>query len=650
MLGIPTLFRIHELTIERLASSPDADLRAIAAAMRNYPEYSYLGAIGPTLADFIPSPPRPEEWQTPSNWLVVIWKAIFEIVGGDGTPANPGLQKIYLGLQNLLQRLDAIADAEDLMALDAENNSGSTGDLALLADALRRLVTRVSSPNGLAVGIAGAIGNGMRPAVNVNVGSATPDPVTWGARDFLFWKKPGKFVEALLARAKQSGDDRFLSYAYGYVTSYAANVCGSPFVNSIVRGTYRTDWWRTRWINTHIDAWVHGYYGASAAMAGDVPNPPYDAWPNLCDAKLQVKIMLNGIDPIDIMKRLRKYDQFPQVLPREFCVFWFDAFKDAYGPTQPGCRFSAETVNGAYIMTWMALWFQTSGEIIGCNPAPPLSPPSGCGDTPSWTDPTVPGDNGTGSVPPEPTIESDPDVGKIVTGIILALLGVVSLGAGGLVAGGIAIGAGINDILKGANDKNWGKLRCDLHWYRLYLYNSLKAVHEMLSLAALRYPYASDLMNDEETLKLLGNTLKFDSGKRNVKSLSLLEQFPSKPWDGGLGTWIQVPNRGFEEPQTVAYQSQAYPCFFIDDDNANPIGSGEVRVGGSWPPGYRVAQGSSLPVQFGNAVANCVDVFRSLGGLVPPDWNLDGDRGLAYLTWQFRHGVYTDPVDIEAET
>ena len=78
------------------------------------------------------------------------------------------------------------------------------------------------------------------------------------------------------------------AYAYGYVVGYAANVCGSPFINSCVGGPHRTQWWRRRFTNNFVDAWVHGRYELDPRpVPADVPSPPYPDWPNLAVANLQ---------------------------------------------------------------------------------------------------------------------------------------------------------------------------------------------------------------------------------------------------------------------------------------------------------------------------------------------------------------------------
>jgi hypothetical protein len=462
----------------------------------------------------------------------------------------------------------------------------------------------------------------------------------------LYWKKPGDFAKALLQRAQQSGDPRLLAYAYGYLTSYATNVVGSPFMNSVIGGPYRTQWWRHRWISNYIDAWVYGAYKAGATMTGDTPVPPYAEWSSLCDAGLHNRISLAPIDPQDVMTRVWNGQPLPSALPDDFCQYWFGAFTDAYGSLPPGYPVTPASLNGAYLMTWMVLWFQTSGEVLGCNPSPPMNPPENCGSAPSWADPTVPGDSGGGSSPPSPEVEVDGSVGAVVSGAILAIIGALLLLTPAWPLGATMIVGGSTLIIEGMPEADWSKLRCDLFWYRLYLYNGLNALHEIMTLGGVGHPYGPELANDETVLSLLGTEYKFDSGKATVKS-DPTKRFPAACWDGAISTWTQRPT-SLEMVQTIGYLASAYPTFFVNDDTANPLSNGDVKTDdGAWP--VRLRPGTELPVQFGNAVANAVDLFQHLD-VTLPNWNLDADRGLAYLTWQFKNGIASDPVDIEPET
>lgn len=663
MPGIATHFKILELSIDRLKSSSDPNLQQKGLLMEAHSTYAYLGAVGPMLTDFVPADPPPD-LDFPfgySNEFAALWKNTLKFAGDNPISGAKGLITILEEFRNFLDKIQPIADNEDLGALKEMDDNGEVDAIIDTASSLSTLVADLTKiPDGFVFQIAGVIGSGLKPAVNVGVGDTVPSPETWTVREQMFWQKTGEFVKSLLNVAESSGNEDFLAYAYGYVTSYAGLVTGSPFVNTIIGGTYRTDWWRQRWINVFVDAWTFGYYEKGATMSGDTPNPNYDTWSGLCNANLQEKIELNGISIEAILETINTDAPFPPILPEAFVELWRNAYENTYGPINPLGRFKENSLNAAYMMTWAMLWFQTSGNVIGCNIPPPMTPPDNCGSEPSWADPTVPGDSGGGSVPPEPTIESDPDVGKIITGAILALLGLAGFIGGGLVSGGVAIGFGVKQIIDGASDINWNKLRCDLYWYRMYLYRGLSALHDVMVLGGLQHPYPVELKDDETVLNFLGFEFRFDSGKKNAKSRTL-EVFPPKPWNGAIsisGLWIERPSRPQENIHSIPYHSaQKYPNFFIDDDAGNPLIKGKIRNNA---PNYihgdggLVGQDPSIttakgPIEFGNAVANVVDLLTYNEY---PNWNLDADRGLAYQTWAFgKEGdappfTYKDPVEI----
>ncbi len=661
MPGIATQFVILERVINRMSASGDAALQDAATVITDNLGYAYLGAVGPALADFIPSdPPASSGPSIPSSPYTSLWAQVLAIAGGDGTATDPGALHVIGEFTRILDRLDVIVADEDLGALIDLRDSGDAAAIETLATQLKTVIDGLL-PRVAAIGA--AIVSGMRPGVNAGVGNSTPPPLMWTAREWLHWKHPGRFADSLMIEAKNSGDERFLAYAYGYLCSFAGCVVVNPFVNSTIGASYRQQWWRTRWVFNYIDAWVHGAYATPATMSGDTPSPPYAQWVPLCDAELHKRIELVSIDPVAIMAGLRRGDPFPAVLPDDFAEFWITSWNAAYGAV-PLSKFQKGALNGAYLMTYMKLWFQTSGQVIGC-PTQLGAPPGDCGGAPSWVDPNVPGDAGGAQGPSVPEPESDPDVGEIVTGIILALLGVAAFLAGGWVAGAAAVAAGIALVIDGATEINWAKLRCDLYWLRQYLNNGLRALHDLLTLGGFSHPYPSELALDTTTTTLMGIPYTYDSGKRLTRSRRLFPEnligelhdepsgdFPSKPSSGSLGTWVQVPtaaNPGIEQPETTAYLVERYPSYVIDDDVDNPVtGDTDVKSGAAWPPGVRLRPGSNVPVTFGNAVDNAVDLILNAGAGLP-DWNLDADRGLASLTWQFVASTYTDPVHIEEE-
>jgi hypothetical protein len=230
---------------------------------------------------------------------------------------------------------------------------------------------------------------------------------------------------------------------------------------------------------------------------------------------------------------------------------------------------------------------------------------------------------------------------------LLALLGLAELFTGDLIEGGKSIKTGIELIVDGATEVDWANFRCQLYWYHLYLYNGLNALHQAAELVGVVHPYASELATDSTVLTLQGIQFTFDSGSRIVQSRGNSKAFPAGLWDGGgLVGWTVDPTLPTELPGTVPYLTVAYPSFWIDDATANPLSNGRVKDGGPWP--VKMALGGDFPVQFGNAVDNAIDVLLNASQPMP-NWNLDGDRGLAYFTWQFQ-GNYSSPVHIEEET
>lgn len=652
MPGIATHFTILDLTLERLNASGDPGLQAIATVINANPSYAYLGAIGPSLADFMPAG-RAEDFNNDPNAYAFVWKQIFGILGGDEARfpgSGLGLHAVLVKLRRILNELSAVADAEDCDRLkdirDGNVPGVSMGDIEQTAMDFATVISSLDPASSALIStISDSITGKLKPAVDTAaVTDPVPSPEAWHAREYLHWRNTGKFVDALLATAETNDDDRLRAYAFGYLVSYAANVSGAPFVNLCVGGPHRTQWWRRRFTQNFIDAWVFGRYRQSPRpVAADMPTPAYTQWPSLCAANLQQRIELQPMDPASLLVDVKKNRDLPaNVLPDDFAAAWFTAFQAANPGAHPA-GIAVEELNQAYQMTWLMLWFQTSGEIVGCNFNGPMAPPGDCGTQPGALDPFIPGPGGGPSMPP--SFDSDlEDTAAKVCGIILAILGGLLLLGGGFIGGAAAI-AGAVALLDCSNVVEWQKLRCQLFWYKMYLYNGLKGMNELLALTGFSYPYPEMLAEDQIVSSTLSG-LPFESGRNLVKSRNSKEEYPSRPWDGGLLSFNQRPtasNPGFENPRTVGYRTEAYPDFFIDDDLNNPLSNGAVRDPGPFPVQVDAA---GNPVQFGNAVANAVDLFAHLGDK-RPEWNLDGDRGTAFSVWQFSGGYDPNAVAID---
>jgi hypothetical protein len=302
-------------------------------------------------------------------------------------------------------------------------------------------------------------------------------------------------------------------------------------------------------------------------------------------------------------------------------------------------------------MTWLVLWAQTSGEVILCD-EPPKAPPD-CGDVPSWSNPAIPGDAGAGSGPPPPHSEQPDNSSSSVSGKIAAILGVVAAITGFWPA---AVGAIVSAIAAAATHKSvdWAKVLCDVYYYRVYMYNLNNAIRSIVTAAGLMYPPPSALGNEAMGAQSTENA-------RNVAKAQAPAVFPTALWDG-FANFQLPPPAAPENPATVAsFAAGKYPDFFIDSAE-NPLSKGRVRDSGAGTglPATTISPtGGTRPVDFGNAVENAVDLIKAVlptldvGATRPqfPDWNLDADRGLAFLTWQFRPGTSAldSPVQTERE-
>lgn len=84
-----------------------------------------------------------------------------------------------------------------------------------------------------------------------------PEPVgdysKWWWMDLLHYRKTGQFARQLLQDARGSLQE---SYARGYMTHVAGDICGHPFINSLVGGPFRNHAYRHLVLETLADTWL----------------------------------------------------------------------------------------------------------------------------------------------------------------------------------------------------------------------------------------------------------------------------------------------------------------------------------------------------------------------------------------------------------
>ena len=649
MAGIATLFQALELTTERLQSQPQ--LTHFADTITAHSGYAHLGALGPGLGDFLPADPVPGV--QPANY-VRIWKNIFQVIAD--RPEGRGFRSTLTSLRDGLETFTQIAEAEDafaLMSFDADKLKAAGDDLQRLVGMLKDKVSDIGM----------WIARDLKPKVDTLAKTdPIPPPADWQARDVMSWKKTGAFVRNLIKKARATGDQRLEAYAYGYLVGYTCRVCGSPFINSVVGGPFRTQWWRQRFVRNFADAWVYGFYRLQPRPTidpADQPSVPYADWPPLCDANLQTRLRLDDaptIDDVALLDAVGQGNPFPIIVPPEFSQRWFEAFQETYGSAVPQLV-TAQSLNGAYVMTYLMLWFQTSGAVLGvlgCRPEEP-APPGDCGKDPKELDPFQTDNDGNPVAMPDAKIDDDIDEEWVVCGFIVSLLNPLAAVVSAMTGGNVLPSIGV-EIADAAVD--WGQLRCHLWWYREYMYNAMAGFQRLATMSGFAYPDPKAFADDKLVLDLVKIKKDLESARSLVKS-RLRSPFPSKIWitydpndpadlDDDkffvklFENFMKDPDAarpGFETPTTITNVGEAYPAFFLDDP-ANPLATGDVRSGGPFP--FREGR-------FGNVVENAIDLFAHIDAPFP-NWNLDADRGSGWLTWQFKSGYDPDAVQVDPES
>ncbi|MFA6903619.1 MAG: hypothetical protein WC236_11100 [Gallionellaceae bacterium] len=654
MLGIATRISGLQALRNRLVSSGDPVLIDAGQLIDHHPEWANFGATGPGWGDLCPTHIDHVIFGQPGvSGYAAIWKKIFNIFGGDGSDSNPGLKPVLDQIRELLAQLDTIAAAEDLDALKGMTSAVDT--INQIAAKLTAIITAIKGDGtlgnlGIVPDIANMIGGSNKPSiVKPRPDGSVGFPANyWTLREFLSWRRTGRFAQKLWDMANASGRDELRAYALGWVSGWALSTGGASAVASIIGAPYRNQWWRARFVANYVDLWSYGY-----ATAGPEPKP-YTSWPNLCNADLHKRITIPGtsFDPDALMSSLLNEQPLGTGLPQFFTDYFVETYNAVYGDLDPRRpKLDAAIMQDGYALMWLVLWFQTSPESLGCNDIAPIAP-SSCGTPPSWTTPASGGSGGSGgsvSTPPAPSIDPKIKPENVICAIILAILGVVALcTGGGIIAGGAAIGGAIA-LAASAGTIDWDKFRCDLAWYRLYLYNGMRALHDVLSLGALVHPYKSELSVDETAIQLLAglDPIYIGTGDNIVMSKpGVKENFPTIPWSGSGFSWYNPPTDPVENPGTTPTLASAYPSGFIDDP-ANPFGSSSVFDPAPFPFATSTPS-STQPLGYINAADAVIGWLR--GGDIPiPERNADGDRGLGFHDWQFVDDQWTNPVNIVAE-
>ena len=232
--------------------------------------------------------------------------------------------------------------------------------------------------------------------------------------------------------------------------------------------------------------------------------------------------------PAALLTTIGSRQPFPPLVPADFSQRWFEALQAAYGASIP-TGVTAGSLNGAYAMTWMMLWFQTSGAVLGllgCRPKEP-QPPGNCGKDKAELDPFKKKPDGTPAGPPPANIDEDFDEAAYICAIIMSILGFLPTPSG-------VIWDIISDEVKtGAVD--WDNVRCKVYWIAEYLHNAVAGLKKLVALTGFGYPDPQVLHEDKQVSDVMGGATPLESARSLAKS-RVRSEFPSKRGSPSLPT------------------------------------------------------------------------------------------------------------------
>jgi hypothetical protein len=363
----------------------------LGEAMRRFPNFAALGAIGPDLFFFLPD-----------------FRDV--TVGGVRFPLSTVLNRV-------LQYLEELVDAVDPYIEKYEHYLGPHGETE--AEEMSRLTGGLSETVGTILGeLSGILSTAIEDFVVTQVDfwkyfslglNEGTDEQAFFWSDMLHYRRTGAFGRRLLENADNlPAEDRegARAYALGYLTHLATDVSGHAMVNAISGGPFRLHWQRHHLVENHMDA--HWYLAdpLSTAYGNQYPQFTESALfydiafgddPKHPDAPVGRPVYPDGHTLRDNWARRRTLDQDSE-MPDAIAQLLLDTIEDVFyqGGKHPkilrgtGGRPTEEQIKEAYALLYRYLRLSTLDGFSHERPDPPPVFPNL--DFPTMGDPGHPDD------------------------------------------------------------------------------------------------------------------------------------------------------------------------------------------------------------------------------------------------------------------
>ena len=426
----------------------------------------------------------------------------------------------------------------------------------------------------------------------------------WWWFDTLHYRRTGQFAQTLLKNANPGTAEH--AYAIGYLTHFAADTVGHPFVNIMSGGPYRTHAQRHKFVENHQDTY------AFKEMRSGEEFVESDLWKDYVMGS-ETKLP-DGVRNL-ILKSIKE-------------VY----FKN--NDSEYGAEMNDEDLDDVYRM-WLK-WFKNTTQSGELPPPVPYSFTAEIAEV--W----------------ETFTDNVGDIGDMVSGAApgdFSLASILEFLAA-LVLGGALLAAALIDFLAGAiTTLGAAPIRFLISLAYESLYNAFMNFYQGVVLNGLAFPtkaqlghylskhtvasYLPDNMGQTANSLLSMYPTRFfeveglEQDCHLVYPVPALAELEPDATTGAPSSYYKATNLHYIQGQ-IKFEKEIYKELKEFRDKITPADA-PSDVQSRFDRMERKVVGDTL----GNAIDFSVFLYREfLNGEMIPDFNLDGDRGVGYLCWR----------------
>lgn len=643
-------YGIHYIALDKMAQKLSASNnlaeKSIGSIINNNRQAANLGAIGPDLLFWAPDFQMVQSIRNfidPFDKIMKTFREVEDLVKGIengisnalNQPKNivlthlrssniPGVSQIAASVQDLDSFMNAAKQNIDNNISKIQNESLT----ALFLKGLGMDADRESFTVARSI-FQGQFGSGSQ------IGREEQD---WYWFDMLHYRKTGDFTKNLIANAEASGKDELKAYAYAYVTHYVTDTVGHPYVNTISGSPFRIAVQRHAVIENYLDQ-----YEWSTRYKKNIRNDLFSAY-NLS----------NNLSP-DLANLIsstinQTYGGANSARPMKY--------------SQNNGFLSSADIDIAFKLQKIVLEFLGG---IGTN-LKPVEPKPGFDEILSDFMDDI-------DFPSPPRLNPTPGTGTPNLDNLSAEIEKWLQAISNWINWGLEVAKELVDTIVDAivalvsliDNSVVFLIEFLTYAFQSLLYNIYRAIHQILVLSGLAYPEPDDVdLNIPFAKNHITTHLAPSSQSENFPIL----KFPGQPhldrksYKFYSPVNISRPNRresqairdqyrresqaiqflGFQDTENPKTKSSFYPrsisttpSIFIDNSVLSPFDQQAfLQYGNANTPQDTIKLYNSLGRGFGNAVDVSIHILINKNNAahnVFINWNLDGDRGYAYKTW-----------------